>query len=193
MSFRSRSCLSAYRFIGREIFDAVKISQSFHFFEMTNYNFSVVYNKYLFLVLFCLASTIYSQTDWVRWEKSDSTYQIKTSYLEREYDLSIESASDIIIKPAINAYWFFISDVDGANCPFNPSCSSFLVQSIKETNPFQGFLMFFDRFTRDTNVFGRTEHYPRFWKNHFYDPVILYTLDEKKIKFIPANTYINEE
>ncbi|MCK7528026.1 MAG: membrane protein insertion efficiency factor YidD [Ignavibacteriales bacterium] len=92
----------------------------------------------MLLLLFISQLTIYSQTDWVRWEKSDPTYQIEDTYLERDYDLSIESASDVIVKPVINAYWFFISDVDGANCPFNPSCSSFLVQSIKETNIFQG-------------------------------------------------------
>ena len=135
---------------------------------------------------------IYSQTDWVRWEKSDLTYQLKNNYLEREYDLSIESVSDVIVKPVINAYWFFVSDVDGANCPFQPSCSSFLVQSIKETNVFQGVVMFFDRFTRDTNIFGRHEHYPRFGKNHFYDPVSLYTLEEENINYIPAKTYVNE-
>jgi putative component of membrane protein insertase Oxa1/YidC/SpoIIIJ protein YidD len=148
--------------------------------------------KYFFLILLFLTSTIYSQTDWIRWEKSDPTYQIRTSDLEREFDFTIELASDLIIKPVINTYWFFISDVDGANCPFNPSCSSFLVQSIKETNPVQGVFMFFDRFTRDTNIFGRSEHYPRIGKNHFYDPVTLYSLDAKKIKFIPSNTFINE-
>lgn len=147
---------------------------------------------YVSLIFFLLQFTIYPQSDWVRWEKSDPTYQIKYSYIERNYDLSIESVSDIIVKPIINSYWFFISDVDGANCPFQPSCSSFLVQSIKETNIFQGVVMFFDRFTRDTNVFGRETHYPRFGDKHFYDPVTLYTLDKQKIKFISANTYINE-
>lgn len=174
MSFRSR-------FFWREIFDLLKMSQSSHSFEMT------------ILICFLFQVVSYSQTDWVRWEKSDLSYRLKDTYLERDYDLSIESSSDLIIKPVINAYWFFISDVDGANCPFNPSCSSFLVQSIKETNPFQGFLMFFDRFTRDTNVYGRQDYYPRFGNKHFYDPITLYTLDEKKINFIPANTYINEE
>ena len=135
---------------------------------------------------------IYSQTDWVRWEKSDLTYQLKNNYLEREYDLSIESVSDVIVKPVINAYWFFVSDVDGANCPFQPSCSSFLVKSIKETNVIQGVVMFFDRFTRDTNIFGRHQHYPRYGKNHFYDPVSLYTLDEENIDYIPAKTFLNE-
>jgi putative component of membrane protein insertase Oxa1/YidC/SpoIIIJ protein YidD len=152
----------------------------------------IINSKYLLLLLFISQLTIYSQTDWVRWEKSDPTYQIEDPFLERNYDLSIESASDVLVKPVINAYWFFISDVDGANCPFNPSCSSFLAQSIKETNIFQGTLMFFDRFTRDTNVFGRHEHYPRYGMNHFYDPVSLYTLDEEKIEYIPAKTFVKE-
>jgi len=152
----------------------------------------IINKKYLLSILFIYQVAIYSQTDWVRWEKSDLTYQLKNNYLERDYDLSIESVSDVIVKPVINAYWFFVSDVDGANCPFQPSCSSFLVQSIKETNVFQGVVMFFDRFTRDTNIFGRHEHYPRYGKNHFYDPVSLYTLEEENINYIPAKTYVNE-
>ena len=145
------------------------------------------------LICFIFQIVSYSQTDWVRWEKSDPSYQIKNPVIQRNYDISIETVSDLIIKPVINAYWFFVSDVDGANCPFNPSCSSFLVKSIKETNLPQGVLMFFDRFTRDTNISGREMHYPRFGKNHFYDPVTLYTLNEQTINFIPANTYLNEE
>jgi putative component of membrane protein insertase Oxa1/YidC/SpoIIIJ protein YidD len=153
----------------------------------------LIVNKNILLAFFfSLSISANSQTDWVRWEKSDGSYQIKDNYLDREYDLSIESGSDIIVKPVINTYWFFISDVDGANCPFQPSCSSFLVQSIRETNPFQGIIMFFDRFTRDMNVFGRLENYPIYGKNHFYDPISLYTLDENKIKIIPASTFINE-
>jgi len=152
----------------------------------------IINNKYLFLLLVISQCTIYSQTDWVRWEKSDPMYQTNNTYLEREYDLSIESTSDIIIKPVVNTYWVFISDVDGDNCPFNPSCSSFFAQSINETNLFQATLMFFDRFTRDTNAFGRPEHYPRFGRNHFYDPVSLYTLDEKKINYISTKTYVKE-
>ena len=152
----------------------------------------IINKKYLFPILLITQVAINSQTDWVRWEKSDLTYQLKNNYLEREYDLSIESVSDVIVKPVINTYWFFVSDVDGANCPFQPSCSSFLVQSIKETNVFQSVVMFFDRFTRDTNIFGRHEHYPRYGKNHFYDPVSLYTLEEASINYIPAKTYVNE-
>ncbi len=66
------------------------------------------------------------------------------------------------------------------------------MESINETNFAQGILMFFDRFTRDTNFYGRLDHYPLFDSKHLYDPVTLYTLDVKKIKFIPANTYVDE-
>lgn len=153
----------------------------------------IINNKYLIILFFILQLIVYPQTDWVRWEKSDPTYQLKNSFIERDYDFTIESVSDIIVKPVINAYWFFVSDVDGANCPFQPSCSNFLVQSIKETNPVQGIIMFFDRFTRDTNIFGRQDHYPIFDSKHYYDPISLYTLNETKIKFIPANTTVNKE
>lgn len=153
----------------------------------------MIISKNIVLLFFILLTfSVYPQIDWVRWEKSDPTYQIKNNSIEREYDLSIETVSDVIVKPVINAYWFLISDVDGANCPFEPSCSSFFVKSINETNILQGTIMFFDRFTRDTNAFGRQKHYPMFGKNHFYDPVSLYTLDKSKINYIPTNTYLQE-
>lgn len=153
----------------------------------------IINNKIILLFFFLITQSVFTQTDWVRWEKSSASYEIKDDYENRNYDLSIESVSDILVKPVINAYWFFVSDVDGANCPFHPSCSTFLVQSIKETNVIQGTLMFFDRFTRDTNVFGRLSHYPRYRKNHFYDPIDLYTLNSDKIKILPVNTFVNDE
>lgn len=151
----------------------------------------MIINKNLVLYLVLLVNlSILSQTDWVRWAKSDPSYKIPQEVIVREYDLSIDSPSDIVIKPLINAYWFLISDVDGANCPFHPTCSSFLVASIKETNIFQGTLMFFDRFTRDTNIFGRSEHYPLYGKFHFYDPVDIYTLNKDSIKIYPVGMQV---
>lgn len=154
----------------------------------------LIINKFSLLFFYIILScNIIGQTDWKRWEKSDRGYEMTDDYEHREYNFSIESLPDIIVKPVINAYWFFISDVDGANCPFHPSCSAFLVQSIKETNPVQGTLMFFDRFTRDTNVFGRLNHYPRYGRNLFYDPVSLYLLEKSKIIIIPVKTFVNDE
>lgn len=153
----------------------------------------MITNRLILLFYFSFSIIACSQTDWVRWEKSNPTYLKSSEFEEREYDLSINSVSDILIKPLVNAYWFFISDVDGANCPFYPSCSAFFVQSVKQTNLVQGTLMFFDRFTRDTNVFGRVSHYPFYDKHHFYDPVTLYQLRSDSIRIIPANTYIKDE
>ncbi len=153
----------------------------------------VKFNYKLFLLLFIiLHGIVLCQNDWIRWEKSEPNYQIKNDYIEREYDLSINSISDVFIKPIFNAYWFFLSDVDGANCPFQPSCSSFLLQSIKRTNIIQGTLMFFDRFTRDTNFLKRAERYPYYDKKHFYDPIDNYMLDAYNITYIPPNVLINK-
>lgn len=145
------------------------------------------------LILFFLFTPIYAQTDWVKWEKADLSYSKNNDYTKRDYSISGESFSEIIIKSMISAYWFFISDVDGENCPFNPSCSSFFVQAVKETNLPQGVLMFFDRFTRDLNIFNRANKYPRIGVAHYHDPVSLYTLDEDKIQYISLSTFIKSE
>jgi putative component of membrane protein insertase Oxa1/YidC/SpoIIIJ protein YidD len=86
-----------------------------------------------------------------------------------------------MLKTFVNGYWFFISGVDGDNCPFQPSCSSFFVESVKETNLIQGILMFADRFTRDINFYKREEHYPRAGNGRYFDPASLYTLKKEKI------------
>ena len=146
----------------------------------------------IFLFFLILIASIYPQSDWVRWEKFEPSYEIKTDEEKRDYDLSIESVTDVVVKPITDTYWFFISDVDGDNCPFYPSCSRFFVESVRETNLIQGTLMFFDRFTRDTNFIGRDKHYPRYGTNHYYDPVSLYLLKERKIIYVPQNTFVNE-
>ena len=145
------------------------------------------------LVLFFILSPIYAQTDWVKWEKADLSYRKNSEFDKRDYSISGKSLSETAIKSITVAYWFFISDVDGDNCPFSPSCSKFLVQAINETNLPQGMLMFFDRFTRDLNIFNRVNKYPRAGAVHYHDPVYLYTLDEDKIRYLPPNTFIKSE
>jgi len=154
------------------------------FYEMKIF-FSVI------LVFYC--ASIHAQTDWAKWEKADLSYSKNTEYKKRDYSLSGESFSEAAVKSLMSAYWFFISDLDGDNCPFRPSCSTFFIESVKETNLPQSVLMFFDRFTRDLNVFERTNKYPRLGKVHYYDPVSLYTLNESQIHFIPPNTFITSE
>lgn len=139
----------------------------------------------LVYIIFLLQSILTAQSDWKRWEAEEITFSQEENQPSRNYSFEFESASDFAAKAFTNAYWFFISDVDGDNCPFRPSCSSFFIASVRETNPAQGLLMFFDRFTRDFNIFNRKSHYPRVFDGHFFDPPSLYTLDESIIKYTP--------
>lgn len=152
----------------------------------------LIKNNLLVLFLcFFIAENLLPQTDWVRWEKSDPSYQIKKQNIERKNNFEISSLSDLITKPIINAYRFLISDVDGANCPFYPSCSQFYLEAVEETNLIQGTIMFFDRFTRDTNVFDRGDHYPIYDSRHYFDPVYQYKLQQGEIKIFPAKTFVH--
>lgn len=146
----------------------------------------------LIVLIILLFTSAFSQTDFVKWEKADYSYEISNPYRHRDYSFDSENAGDFVAKAFANAYWLIISDVDGDNCPFRPSCSSFFVQSAKETNVFQAALMFFDRFTRDLNVSKRHEHYPRVKSGYYYDPVSLYTLDEGSIKYISPSTIVKD-
>ncbi len=152
----------------------------------------LIKNNLLVLYLcFFIAVNLLPQTDWVRWEKSDPSYQIKKENIERENNFEIASLSDLITKPLINTYRFLISDVDGANCPFYPSCSQFFLKAVEETNLVQGTVMFFDRFTRDTNVFDRGDHYPIYDSRHYFDPVYQYKLQQGEIKIFPTKTFVH--
>lgn len=133
------------------------------------------------------AGQVFSQTDWEKWGKAEVSYKMEDPYAERNYSFD-GNAGEVMMKTFVNGYWFFISEVDGDNCPFQPSCSSFFIQSVKETNIFQGILMFSDRFTRDINFYKRNEHYPHAKNGRYFDPPLLYSMNKKKIAdFFPAN------
>ncbi|MCU7497282.1 MAG: membrane protein insertion efficiency factor YidD [Ignavibacteria bacterium] len=143
--------------------------------------------RILTIILILLASsapTRAQQTDWQKWGASEVMYasvQEKSSSSENEG----QSAGNFLLGTAHKLYSFFISDLDGDNCPFEPTCSNFFIQSVKSTNVFQGSLMFFDRFTRDMNLL-KINHYPLTPdRRHFTDPVINYTLHKDKIKYLP--------
>jgi putative component of membrane protein insertase Oxa1/YidC/SpoIIIJ protein YidD len=145
----------------------------------------------LSIIFYIGMTALFSQTDWEKWGKTDYPYEIHQDKTQRNYSISGENAGEILFKTAAAGYWIFISDVDGDNCPFNPTCSSFFLQSVKETNIVQGTFMFADRFTRDMDIFGRMTHYPIARNKHFYDPPTLYSLDKSKIKYIPAGAVVN--
>jgi putative component of membrane protein insertase Oxa1/YidC/SpoIIIJ protein YidD len=148
--------------------------------------------KLLFILLF-VSFMASAQTDWHKWGKAEISYQIKSSYTERNYGIETGTVADAAASSVINVYWIFFSDVDGDNCAFSPTCSSFFVESVKETNILQGVLMFADRLTRDTNFIGRELEYPRAENGRLYDVPSNYKLKPKDIKYIPPFVLVNDE
>lgn len=146
---------------------------------------------FLFFLLFI--SSAFCQVENLKWQKADLSYEKQIHFDKRNYSFESENAGELVTKSLANAYWFFISDVDGDNCPFRPSCSSFLLQSAKETNIFQASLMFFDRFTRDMNIAKSHYHYPRVSAGYFYDPPQNYTLNSEIINYLPASFIVDDE
>lgn len=134
----------------------------------------------------------FSQTDFVKWEKTNISYEKPGFYKDRDYSFDSENTGEFITKSFTNIYWFFVSDVDGDNCPFRPSCSVFLIESVKETNIFQAPLMFFDRFTRDMNIFKGKHHYARVGSGHYFDPAVNYTWNSEKINYQPAGIVVDD-
>lgn len=122
-----------------------------------------------------------AQTDSTKWEAKPVSYDLPI-HQNRDYTIDKSGFGLTIFSMARNAYYFFISDLDGDNCAFSPSCSSFYLQAIKETSIIKGTLMFADRFTRDINFFKGSNHYLLLPSNKFFDPAYNYTLHSVKIK-----------
>jgi putative component of membrane protein insertase Oxa1/YidC/SpoIIIJ protein YidD len=145
-------------------------------FERNNYMQKYLNKiKTIFSLIIFLSSILFAQTDYHRWEAKDISYEIQTETAD-----SINNSSSIIGGLKF-IYSFFISDLDGDNCPFNPSCSHFFVEAVHETNIFTGALMFADRFTRDTNLYKSLSQYSFHKSGKLNDPVYKYVLDENII------------
>lgn len=129
-----------------------------------------------FTYIFLFSCTIlYAQVDWQKWEAKQVSFQLPSFAGE---ELSQESSASIsILKSLKSVYSFFISDLDGDNCPFSPSCSNFYIDAVKETNLFSGTLIFADRFTRDMNIFKGHGHYSLHKSGKYFDPAINYVLN----------------
>ena len=139
--------------------------------------------KLLLILLFIFNGFIRAQTDWVKWEGTDVSYELPQEK-GRSYRFDRASIGTLILTGTQNTYYFLVSDLDGDNCPFYPSCSIFFVQAVKETNFFQGLLIFADRFTRDTNLFKDKNKYIMHSSGRLYDPVENYILNSKNFKYI---------
>ena len=151
--------------------------------------------KFIFIYFFLFLSlslNLFAQTEWEKWGKTEIDYRLEDNFRNRDYNFESENVGEFVLKSFTNTYWFFISDVDGDNCPFRPSCSAFFLDATKETNILQGSLMFFDRFTRDLNLFKKG-NYPIVKSKHYYDPAALYTLSREEILYIPENEVLTLE
>ncbi len=126
----------------------------------------------------------YAQTDWVKWNAVEVSYKISNAS-SKNIITQKQSSGSGIISLLRNTYAFFISDLDGDNCPFYPSCSHFFVQAVSESGLIKGTLMFADRFMRDLNFFKNKNSYPLHQFGKFYDPVSNYKLNEQIIELIP--------
>ncbi|MEN8194357.1 MAG: membrane protein insertion efficiency factor YidD [Bacteroidota bacterium] len=135
-----------------------------------------------FFILIIFSGFSFAQTDWVKWDKKDVSYEVSSGENQHR-SLNDSNLGSLILSGLKFSYSFFISDVDGDNCPFYPSCSSFYISSIKETNFIQGTLMFADRFTRDSNLFKSRSHYPKHISGKFFDPTYNYYLIQDKVQF----------
>ncbi len=133
--------------------------------------------KVIALIILITSNFIYSQSDWERWGKVDICYS-PYAHSINEHTAEKEASILAVLK---DGYSFFISNLDGDNCPFYPTCSSFFVESVSETNILKGTLMFADRFTRDSNLFKTSKHYATHVSGRLYDPIKNYLLIDSTI------------
>ena len=145
-----------------------------------------------FLLIFLFAGLIYAQTETVKWNKTETDYSLETP-AGKDYNIDRTGVSSFIFSSLQTSYYFLISEYDGDNCPFHPSCSHFFVDAVKETNIVQGALMFADRFTRDINFFKGFNSYPVDETGRFYDPACNYTLNYNDIIINSVRNSVDEK
>ncbi len=147
--------------------------------------------KCLILIIFFFCVTfLFGQNEWEKWGETEVSYELP-QIGKREYKIDKSSAGMTIFSGMQNTYYFLISDLDGDNCPYHPSCSSFFVESVKETNIIQGMFMYSDRFVRDLNVF-KSGLYPVHKSGHYYDPPKNYSLNFGKVEYNPKNEIVDD-
>ncbi len=97
-----------------------------------------------FLPIFVLFSTLIAQNEFSHWKVN--------------YSITTEVISPAKMSLFAKIYIVTISDYDGDNCRFSPTCSNFFWESSRTTNFFEANLMFGDRFLRDINILNSEEY-----------------------------------
>ncbi len=148
--------------------------------------------KILLLLFIIISINIFPQIEYVKWGKKEVSYEINSKLNNHNYSLINKNLPNIFVKSLLHIYWIFISDVDGDNCSFQPSCSSFFIEAVDKTNIIKATLMFADRFTRDANIIDKNKNYPLTSSNKLFDPVYNYTLHNSLITVFSINNLIHK-
>jgi len=146
--------------------------------------------KSLLIIGLLFYSSLSAQPERERWTKAEVSYELPAPG-SRIYRISASSLGSTLETGFMFTYKFFISDLDGDNCAFHPSCSSFFIESVRETNLIKGWLMFGDRFMRDTNFLKRRGYYPQHRSGKLYDPVHNYTLHNSEVIYYPREIIVD--
>ncbi len=94
--------------------------------------------RFCFFILILIPCILYSQ------EKTNETLQFINLYCNIEKPKKDRNTG---FSP-LNFYSRFISSQDHSECPFYPSCSVYMKESVKKYNFFIGFLKGLDRLSR---------------------------------------------
>ncbi len=130
--------------------------------------------KVIVFLYLAINSFALAQTDWHKWEAKNISYRLPIM-TELRIQNENKSVTKTILNSLKNLYSLTISNYDGDNCPFSPSCSEFFVEAVEQTNIFTGFLIFADRFTRDMNFLKDNNHYTLHKNGKYFDPPSDYT------------------
>ncbi len=106
------------------------------------------------ILFFFLSFPVFSQA----WQPATVDYTEEIPVKKKYYEITGD-VSEVAFKLLVNSYRLLISEPDGDNCPFAPSCSRFFIESLQQTNVIEAVLMASDRLIRDTSFGNKYEHY----------------------------------
>ncbi|MDF1612775.1 membrane protein insertion efficiency factor YidD [Stygiobacter electus] len=118
----------------------------------------------ILVLIFVFRFAVFAQPEFYKWQEKEIEY--RTNFINEE-----DYKSNSFLSHLQKIYTFIISEPDGDNCPFSPSCSNFFVEAVDKTNFFTGILLFADRFTRDMNPFKSLNQYNIISFRKLSDPV----------------------
>jgi hypothetical protein len=136
----------------------------------------------ILFILLIAASFSYGQ-ELEKWEKKEISYAGDAAAGDAGKGGFLNAVKDV--------YRFLISDVDGDNCPFVPTCSSFFTEAASEYGIIYGGFMFADRFTRDMNLF-KLNKYPLSAEGRFLDPPELHFFNQDAVKTALRKMYSHD-